>query len=195
MRPLLYRVATDVFATPCQNCWHSLLSRLLTHFTTHGTSLNVLRMFVLRSFSWTTITLCHRLPVDFNGPGYRVLGHFALRQFGCWLSSSWLIFYVTWCKEFLCSYRRTVCFGGASWPKSCRKSSRTWFTSSLYLDVPVSRQWQQSVVPWCNYSYHWRFRSAKLQEKANWTLFIFVQGNRTLRPHCTMFYMLNSSWN
>jgi len=40
---------------------------------------------------------------------------------GWWPSSSWLIFYVACCKR-LCSHRRKVCFGGASWPNRCCKS-------------------------------------------------------------------------
>jgi len=53
--------------------------------------------------------------------------------------------------KLLCSHRRSVCLGTASWQNRCWKSSRSWFTV-----FPVGESshgyWRQPVIQLCNCS-------------------------------------------
>ena len=96
-------------------------------------------------------------------PCNRFLKQFALWPSGWWPSSPWLIFYIACCKEFMLP-SHTFLF----WRSFLAKLLLQIFNvpgslSSLFVDVRLSRHWQQLVVQ-CNYLYHSWFHSPNLEK-------------------------------
>ena len=125
MRSEVYKVATDVLLTPCSTVYMHYSLAMLTHFTTNTS----LKTSCISNCSRITLMKANNPFLSFTcrlqwWPDYSVSS--ATLHCGSLVDGLPVLgFYVASCKEILLLSH--VCFGGASWPKSCRKLSRTWF--------------------------------------------------------------------